>query len=619
MALKKKLIGLIAALLAVTLLFVGLIGYLQMRRQLTSRLYESELPALVSSVRNDIEKKLTVYLTASQGIAANSYLRDWFARGEPEKEIETWVRYASTLVAQVNASGATFASHETRKHYSEKGYYEEGSNNLPFWLDKFLASNKPYEVALDNNRTTGFKWKMFINVRLEEGDKKASVGLGIDAEKLVQEILTLKFGKEGIVYLTTANGAYKLHQNPGLISVINVRNVQGIETVADRLLRPEKGKVHLASYTGKNGKKRIVGSSWIPALRSFVFVELPAEEVFGELTQTMFELTLVLCSVFALAVLAAFFLARQVAAPIVHVTEAVERLSEGDIDVPVDLSEQKGEVGAIACALESFRQILVRRRAENSRKNLEVEHDEAALERALRESERANQAKLAFLATMSHEFRTPLNAIIGFSEMLSEQYFGPVGSENYREYLKDIHESGKHLLALINDILDVTEADAGQHSVIKEKIEPIGFFDRTIHNFTEVSERKNIDLSYEVEEALDYIYADKRALMQILFNLLSNALKYTENGGKVTLTAKISGVDVVLSVIDTGIGISADHLPQLLEPFMCLTSGVQMTREGAGLSLAIVRALVSAHGGEIDIDSAEGEGTTVKVILPLMP
>jgi len=241
---------------------------------------------------------------------------------------------------------------------------------------------------------------------------------------------------------------------------------------------------------------------------------------------------------------------------------------------------------------------------------------EGALQEALTDAERANQAKSEFLATMSHEFRTPLNAIIGFSEMLRGQYFGPLGSEKYGEYGDDIHASGRHMLALVNDVLDISAIEAGKRSFVKEIINVDELLNSCIRNVKNAAQNKSITLSVDVASGLPTLFADRRSGIQIVHNLLSNAIKFTQPDGKISVSASAVDREIVIKVMDTGIGISADHLPYITEPFIQENASPYITQEGTGLGLSIVKSLVEAHGGKLNIDSEVGKGTMVTVSLP---
>ena len=235
---------------------------------------------------------------------------------------------------------------------------------------------------------------------------------------------------------------------------------------------------------------------------------------------------------------------------------------------------------------------------------------------ALVKAEEANQAKSKFLATMSHELRTPLNAILGFADILHNQYLGPPGQGQYREYAGDIKASGEHLLELVNDLLDLSTIEAGKQSLVKEKLSTEEIV-RECERIVEEKARSNgIDLVTEVPKDLPPLYADRRAAKQILLNLLSNAVKFTPQGGKITVSAKASKKNTTLKVADTGKGIPAEKLPKLTDPFTRGAHDPYLADDGWGLGLTITKSLIDLHDGTLDIKSKVGKGTTVTVTLP---
>ncbi len=240
------------------------------------------------------------------------------------------------------------------------------------------------------------------------------------------------------------------------------------------------------------------------------------------------------------------------------------------------------------------------------------------VENALAEAERANQAKSEFLATMSHEFRTPLNAILGFSEMLRSQYLGPIGNGSYREYAEDIHVSGQHMLALVNDVLDIAAIEAGKRELDVRPLDMADIVRTCIRTFEKPAADSGIVLTVEMPPEPPEMRGDHRSVVQIIQNLLSNAIKFTEPGGRITLSVLPGEDELTVRVIDTGIGIPADLLPDVVEPFSQSRDNPHLTEEGTGLGLAIVKSLVEAHGGSLDIESEMGVGTSVTVHFPVM-
>jgi len=241
---------------------------------------------------------------------------------------------------------------------------------------------------------------------------------------------------------------------------------------------------------------------------------------------------------------------------------------------------------------------------------------EEKLYSALADAENANEAKSEFLATMSHEFRTPLNAILGFSEMLRAQYFGPLGSETYKEYAKDIYESGGHMLALVNDMLDVAAIEAGKRQINKEPLDVNEIAERCLKDVEHTATEKGINLSLRVSDDVPPLNADKRSLVQILHNILSNAVKFTEHDGTIEVVASMIEGSVTLCVRDSGVGIAPENLPKIAEPFSQSHDEAYISRDGTGLGLSIVKSLVELHEGTLSIESELGKGTTVMMLFP---
>ena len=231
-------------------------------------------------------------------------------------------------------------------------------------------------------------------------------------------------------------------------------------------------------------------------------------------------------------------------------------------------------------------------------------------------AEEANRAKSRFLANMSHELRTPLNAIIGFSEVMTHEMFGPVGSTKYLEYTRLIHESGAHLLELINGILDMSKIEAGKFE-LSEEIFALNDVVQSAIKFVKLqADRAGVLLSGNVAADVQSVFADKRAVKQILINLLTNGVKFTPRGGEVRIDASLTANGVLITVSDSGVGIAPADLERLGKPFEQVEGEHVRAKEGTGLGLALVKALTAMHGGEATIESAVGVGTTVQVLLP---
>jgi cell cycle sensor histidine kinase DivJ len=232
------------------------------------------------------------------------------------------------------------------------------------------------------------------------------------------------------------------------------------------------------------------------------------------------------------------------------------------------------------------------------------------------QAERANLAKSRFLATMSHELRTPLNAIIGFSDLLREESL-MIDARRRRDYAQLINDSGRHLLAVVNDILDMSKIETGNFEIFPESVAPARAISECCELLALRAREAGVDLRVALPAELPQVVADKRALHQIMLNLVSNAVKFTERGGNVAVAAKTESGHIVITVEDTGVGIEPEDLPRIGDPFFQARSSYDRRHDGTGLGLSIVKGLVALHGGSIDVQSRVGEGTRVTVALPL--
>jgi signal transduction histidine kinase len=292
-----------------------------------------------------------------------------------------------------------------------------------------------------------------------------------------------------------------------------------------------------------------------------------------------------------LALLLALILSRALTGPIRRIDSRLAAIASGDFSGHVDVPN-RDELGALAV-------------------NLNRMNDE--LGRLYRELEEASRHKSEFLANMSHELRTPLNAVIGFSDVLRDQMFGEL-NEKQMEYVDDIHTSGRHLLTLINDILDMSKIEAGRMDLQVSSFSLPEVLRNSVALLRERATRQGIALSLEVDPGIDVIEADERLLKQVIFNLLSNALNFTARGGHVEVVARDQGDHVAISVRDDGVGIAPDDHARIFLEFE--QAGKSTVQEGTGLGLALSRRFVELHGGHLSVDSATGAGSTFTFTLP---
>ncbi len=281
-----------------------------------------------------------------------------------------------------------------------------------------------------------------------------------------------------------------------------------------------------------------------------------------------------------------------------HIVEFRLRRRDGSY-VPVEMKTQSidGEIVAVT------REVAMR----NARvAELTVARDQA---------EETSQARLRFLASVTHELRTPLNAIIGFADMMRNEVFGPVGHSKYSEYADHIRDSGLHLVDLVSDLLDMSKIEAGKFTIERRRVELAPLFDECVAMVSGSAETAGVIIECDVSAKL-FLFADRRALKQSLVNLLSNSIKFTLSEGRVKLSAMEADGDVVIKIADTGVGIPAADIHRIGKPFEQVEGGMTALHKGTGLGLSLVKALTELHGGDMEIESALGDGTTVQLRLP---
>lgn len=285
-------------------------------------------------------------------------------------------------------------------------------------------------------------------------------------------------------------------------------------------------------------------------------------------------------------------------------------------------------LGALGCAVAiGFAGIAFGRQSRQqaalaeSQAELRHQEDQAAAFEAMRAAkeaaELADRAKSEFLANMSHELRTPLNAVLGFSELMVGEAFGPLGNDRYRSYAQDIHSSGSHLLGIINDILDLSKAAAGQLKLVEDWISAHNVVASVCRLIQPRIDEGKLSLSVDILPGTLILCVDERLLKQMLLNLLSNACKFTPPGGHICCSVSCDATGVAFAVTDTGVGIPAEHLERVLEPFIQVDSSLIRRHEGTGLGLPLVKAMAELHGGTLRLASELGSGTTATLILPL--
>jgi signal transduction histidine kinase len=323
------------------------------------------------------------------------------------------------------------------------------------------------------------------------------------------------------------------------------------------------------------------------------------------------------------ATLAAILGARKfVREPIKGLLKVAAEWRNGNDDARVRVRDPGSEIGHLGAAFNTMADALATRHAAQKHAEEELRHLnvtlESRVERRTIELANANKAKSMFLANISHELRTPLNAIIGFGEMMQYQILGPIGVPAYKEYAEHIHESGKHLLALVEEMLDLSKIEAGKLEIERIPIAPGPLLAESLVMLRPMAETAEIKIVVEGDPSGWPVFeADPVKLKQVFVNLIGNAVKFTPAGGRVTVSGEISEAWLQIRISDTGIGMRSEDIPLVIQPFYRASSAYDAKHQGAGLGLPFAKAVVELHDGTLGIESRIGSGTTVTVTLPL--
>jgi two-component system, NtrC family, sensor kinase len=438
----------------------------------------------------------------------------------------------------------------------------------------------------------------------------------IDLSFLRQVIDRARVGTAGYAYAVNSRGELVAHPNTDL--VLRHTSLASLPQVRAALGGPEQDTA-VAVTTGHDpdGTKVLSAYQTIASLNWHVFVEEPLSEAFAPLESAIWRTALLLLAFLLLATATGVLLARRLVRPIESIQTAAARIGSGALDQRIEIAAND-ELGSLA---DEFNRMAARLHESHSSLEQKVEERTLELETALRtldeksrELEAASEHKSAFLANMSHELRTPLNAILGFSQVLREQMVGEINAKQ-AEYLDDVLSSGHHLLALINDVLDLSKVEAGQ---VELEVAPFSLREALERGVVMVRERASEDgvqVALGLDSGVDLVEGDERRIRQVIFNLLSNAVKFTPAGGGVDVRAAQVNGEVRVSVADSGPGIAPEDHERIFEEFQQTEAGISQ-RDGTGLGLALSRRLVELHGGRIWVDSEIGRGATLVFTLP---
>lgn len=434
---------------------------------------------------------------------------------------------------------------------------------------------------------------------LEILDDTTKQGIGIyNFEKDLEEFLV---DKNGLVLYTNIDKGSILKEIQHDWDFIKKLRSEGNKSYAAIHTSPgDKTREEILAFAKEQGYQDFSGNGWT------LITDISTKVAFASAIELRNKMIIILTFTSFFAFFIVYFSSRKVSQTIEKMSAAAHAIGEGNLAVRVE-STSKDETGRLA---DAFNKMV---------SDLKVR--EAELEMAKLEAEKANKAKSEFLANMSHELRTPLNTIIGFSDLMNEGMAGPMADQQ-KEFIGTILESGHHLLLLINDILDLAKVEAEKMELELSEFDPRTVIEGSITMFKEKALRHNIKINHEVDAAIVSISADMRKLKQVIVNLLSNAFKFTPDGGSVSVIARSvrsrsSGLEFVeIRVEDTGIGISEEEQGKLFRPFEQLESALTKKYAGTGLGLNLSRKFVELHGGRIWVESEKGKGCKFIFTIP---
>jgi signal transduction histidine kinase len=448
-----------------------------------------------------------------------------------------------------------------------------------------------------------------MTIAIGNQGETGGVSVAVVTLSFIQEVVSrIRLGSSGRAYVVDARGIVIAHPKPKVVS--QMTDLSSLPQVRSALSGP-------SSAARATTARDLQGNDVLTAYRRIqqpygwaVFVEQPTAEAFAPIYQSLFVTGVLLLVALIPALLLSIFFARRMVRPIQTLHVAATQIGAGTWERRIDI-RTGDELEELA---ETFNQMATRLRDSYNNLEQQVAARTHELGEAITQLESASQHKSEFLANMSHELRTPLNAIIGFSEVLLERMFGEINAKQ-KEYLQDILSSGRHLLSLINDILDISKVEAGRMELQPGPVDLRFVLQNAVSLVRERATRQGISVALDVDAAVGTIEADERRVKQILFNLLSNALKFTPAGGRVTIAAARIDNAVQISVRDTGIGIKSDDQDRIFEEFQ--QAGPGKAVEGTGLGLALARRFVEMHGGRIWVESVVGAGSSFTFTLPL--
>ncbi len=412
---------------------------------------------------------------------------------------------------------------------------------------------------------------------------------------------SISFGEGG--HAAIVDGSGKLIAHPIKSWALEMKDISGL-SIVKKMINGESGVTSFFSPARETDM--VAGFSVSKVAGWGVMIPQPYQELIDKSNELRLVFVGIALLGLSVAIALSWWISGILARPLQNISETVNHVASGDMDKRVE--EPRGiHFHETERLIHAFNHMLEK-----------VQKSNTEIQRASQDALQANQVKSEFLANMSHELRTPLNAIIGFSDMIQHQKLGKVGNDAYIDYATDIHHSGQHLLDLINDILDLSVVEQNRFALSMETVDAHEIIEECMGTLRVLADEKRISIRSNIETSKTPLQADKRALKQIVLNIVSNAIKFTPPEGQIDISVSQTDTGHSFTFRDTGSGIPEDILDRITEPFVRSENNPYTSHQGTGLGLAIVKSLIQLHGGNLDIKSIVNAGTLITINLPYM-
>ncbi|EKD27893.1 MAG: two component system histidine kinase [uncultured bacterium] len=628
MPIKQKFIIMFLVVSAIPIVFIGMLNFVNTKKSLlAASMSELETVAelkvdILENFFNDLKENIQItqgyfniktnipiLIGYSKNRTAPQYIK---AKIMLDRQLKEWLKLKKEIsdFMLVSPEGKiVYAANEKHEQYEldhllpdpQNIAFKEGEKNI------FLS-----KIFKNQNSVLAYNYEMLVTAPIYnfENNFAGVIAFEINMDPLYEAIQDVTgLGKTGETLLVRNEGDHVLFLTPlrnDPVAALNKKVYFGDTkaTPAQEAASGRKGTAFSKDYRGKD-----VLATWryIPTLNWGIITKKDIEEVLSPINELKKLMIIFSLSVFLIVVTISIAMADSISKPIQALRKGTEIIGTGNFDYKVDTGSND-EIGQLSRAFDNMTGNL---------KRLTASRDE--LEKAKEAAESASKCKSEFLSNMSHEFRTPLNSIIGFSEVMQDELFGTL-NEKQQIYVGNVINAARHLLELVNDILDLSKVDAGKTQLVITKFNLREVLETAITMFKEKTRNHNKSLNLKIEPQADIeIEADMRELKQILLNLISNAVKFTPDNGSIELSVvKQDDKHIKISVTDTGKGIKEEDIPKLFTEFSQLHDSVYTKeQEGTGLGLVLCKKLIEMHGGKIWVESRYGKGSTFSFVIPV--